>query len=344
MRNIKITALALLTAATALTVHAQDDLLQALSVSFTIYTQGTPISNSSGGTNNVVDKQSFGTKDLIAAVTGNAFTNGELLVRVTPTPILVTNITAIGSTNLILTNISTSTEIVSNALLFDGTSNYIGATNITFGTNIVDIGGTNVTVGTNSVTAGTNATLSSGTVNPFPIGTNTTMTVSNITNASGYVVGTNYTITTNALTVITNIKTGDGWWGTYNTKTKAGPTPISTNVHFSVTTEDVYADTNNIAAYVHGETVRKNGEINFGTTDAIRTLVLSNSTMQIRLRGYAKGHLVAVSLTSPPTAGSTVYSQDYIWDAAGSGISNAVPVTPLVVEGGVVEAFYKLHK
>lgn len=334
--KLKQSMLALLIAASTLTVRAQDTLLQAVTVDFTFYSQGTPVSNSSGGTNNVVDHQGFGIRDLIRTLSASGtFNPGDILVRVTPTPIYVTNIVPVSTTNLVLTNISTSTEIVSNAILFLGVSNYIGTTNVTFGTNIVAIDGVDVTLGTNSATVSNNATLSSGTANPMFIGTNTTVTMTNLTNAAGYITGTNYTFVINAVNIVTNNKTGAGSWAVYNRGTL---TPISTNVYFDIHTDSVYTSPTNLA-YVHGEIIRHNGEINFGTTDEIRTLILSNSTMQIKLDGYAKGHLVPVSLGGTATS-PVVYSQNYTWIGNGSGIiSNTVPS---VISGGIIEGFYKL--
>ncbi len=322
--------LALLVAASALTVHAQDDLLQALSVQFTFYTQGPPVANHAGGTNYIAEKQSFGTKDLIRTVSASGtFSAGDTLSRLTPTPIYVTNLVPVSTTNLILTNISTSTEIVSNALLFGSDSNFIGDTNVTFGTNIVLVGGVSVTIGTNFATVGTN-------LPPLAIGTNTSVTTSNLTNAAGYIVGTNYTFVMNEVNIVTNNKTGPGAWVVYNTHTKT-TTPISTNVYFDIHTAAVYSSPTNLA-YVHGENIRHNGEIQFGTTDEIRTLILSNSTMRIKLNGYAKGRLVPVSLGG----GAVVYSQDYHWTGGGSGIISNT--TPSVITGEITEFFYKLLK
>ncbi len=53
--RLKLTVLALLIAAPGMTAHAQTNLLQAVTVGFTFYSQGAPVITSSG-TNNVVDK------------------------------------------------------------------------------------------------------------------------------------------------------------------------------------------------------------------------------------------------------------------------------------------------
>ena len=338
-KKLKLSALALMVAAAAVTAQAQDTLLQAVSVNFTFYSQGKSMVTSSGNTNNFVDHQGFGIKDLIKAL-GVSYVSGDVLARSTPTPIYTTNIVPGTVTNLIITNISTSTEIVSNAILFLGASNYIGDTNVTFGTNIVLIGGVPVTLGTNYATVGTNLVLSpASTAAPMLIGTNTTVTTTNLTNAAGFVVGTNYTFVNNTVNVVTTNKTGPGTWVIYNTGTKT-TTPIPTNVFFDIHTEVVYKSPTNLA-YMHGETIKHDGEIDFGSTDEIRALVLSNSTTQIRLDGYAHGHLVPVSLGTTATA-PVVYSQDYHWFGNGSGlISNTVPS---VISGEISEGFFKLLK
>lgn len=328
MRKLKITLLAVLALA-AIAVRAQDSVLQAVSVNLTLFTQGGPVVNSAAGTTNyTVGHQSFSTKDLIAAVTGSNFVNGQLLVRVTPTPIISTNIVAVSSTNLVLTNLG---DVSSNALILGASSNFIGATNVTFGTNRVTIGGTNVTLGTNTATAG-------GTT--LTIGTNTTMSTTVLTNTNGYVIGTNYAFTINALTVVTNIVTANGSWCIYNSKTHAGPTAISSNVYFDIHTDLIYGDTNGVPALIAGESLRANNRITSGVSDAIRSLVLSNATARLRLSGYSKGHLTAVNInTNARSAAEYVYSQDFIWNAFGSGV--LTNVLPVVAEGTVTETFYK---
>jgi hypothetical protein len=42
----------------------------------------------------------------------------------------VANLAPVRTTNLVITNISTNLEVVSNAVLFGGTSNYTGSTNM----------------------------------------------------------------------------------------------------------------------------------------------------------------------------------------------------------------------
>jgi hypothetical protein len=326
-KKLKIAALAMMAAASAVTAQAQDSLVQAVSVGLTFYSQGTPVVHSSGVTNNVVVKQSFGTKDLIKAITGAAPGRGDILARVTPTEVVVnvTNLVPVSTNTLVITNISTSLAI-SNAFILNGVSNYIGNTNVTFGTNIVVIGGIPVTLGTNAAIIATPAGISNF------LGTNTTVTSTSLTNS------TNYAFVANTLnvTTVTN-KTGKGSWVIYNTSTKTS-TPIPTNVYFDIHTAVVYHSPTNLA-YVHGETIKHNGEIEFGSTDEIRTLVLSNATMQIRLAGFASGHLVPVSLGRTVTS-PVVDSQDYHWSGEGSGlVSNSVPT---VISGNVQEGYFKL--
>jgi hypothetical protein len=335
-KKLKLSALALIVAAAAVTAHAQTNLLQAVSVDFTFYSQGTPVVNSSGGTNNVVDHQGFGIKDLIAAVKGSAFSHGDILARLTPVPIYATNLVQVSTTNLVISNSSTSTLTVTNGVFFDGISNNILNSNVFFGTNVVDINGTNVTLGTNTaiVVGGGNTNALS-----FDIGTNTTVTTTILTNAAGYNVGTSNYFVIYAVNVITNNQARTGSWIIYNTLAKT-TNAISTNVYFDIHTDTVYTSPTNLA-YVHGETIRHNGEINFGTTDEIRTLILSNSTTQIKMEGYAHGHVVPVSLGGTPTS-PVVYSQDYQWTGNGSGIiSNTVPT---VIAGDVSEDYLKLLK
>jgi len=139
-------------------------------------------------------------------------------------------------------------------------------------------------------------------------------------------------------TPVTNNAEGIATWEIYNTLNKS-LVPISTNVYFEVHTAHVYTETN-VPAYLHGETVRDNGRLAVGTTDEIRSLVLSNSTTQIRLQGYAHGHVVPVSLTSEPST-NTVYSRNYFWEGNGSGIISNQTV---ILDGTISEDFRKLQK
>lgn len=113
-------------------------------------------------------------------------------------------------------------------------------------------------------------------------------------------------------------------------------TPLNTNVLFNIYTDDVYSDGTNVAR-IHGETVTKNHEIKFGTTDEIRTFILSNATWNIKLSGYASGHYVPVSLGG----GAVSASQDFNWIGSGSGTGTNVPV---VISGGVSEDYSKFLK
>jgi hypothetical protein len=213
--KLKLSALALLIAAPALTAQAQTNLLQAVTVGFTVYSQGAPVTNSSSA-NNVVDQAFFGTKDLIRAVSASGtFNAGDVLARATT---------------------------VSNGAL------------------------------------------------------------------------------------------GTASWVIYN---KGTITPISTNVYFDVHTDDAYGGTD--PAYVRGVNITGNHVIKYGTTDEIRTMILSNSAWQIKLVGYARGHEVPVSLGGS----DVVYSQDYNWSGSGSGttgdsgnVVNGAYLSPIITSSG----------
>jgi hypothetical protein len=226
-KKLTIPVLSLLLAATALTAHAETNLLQSLTMAATVFSQGTPVVTDSG-TNNVVNKALFTTKDLIRILsTSGTYQNGDTLVRV-------------------------------------------------------------VTV-------------------------------------------TNTTDSTNPL--------GSSAWMIYNAKTTPVLTPINTNVYFDVHTHVVFDDGTNLAL-IHGESITRNGVIHFGTRDEFRTLVLSNSVWQIKLDGYAHGHLVPVSLDGK--GGDVVYSADYPeWNADGSGTMNS---NILVLNGQASENYFKLLK
>ena len=103
----------------------------------------------------------------------------------------------------------------------------------------------------------------------------------------------------------------------------------------------VYQDGTN-AAKIHGEVIRNDGEIRYGVTDEIRTLILSNSTWQIQLRGYAHGHVVPVSLGDDASA-TVVYSGDYAWTGSGSGVNNTNSAC-FVMDGGITEDYIELLK
>jgi hypothetical protein len=328
--------LALFATAAAVAVHAQStNLLQTVTVEFTAYSQGTPATTANGDVVNIVNHSSFGTKDLISALSASGTVNkGDMLVRETPVTnvvIYVTNLVPVGNTNLVITNISTSLEVVSNDLIFGGVTTYIGNTNVTYGTNILVIDGASVTIGSNTATYGTNV---------LAIGTNTTVTMTTLTNAAGEITGTSNYFVINALNVTpsTTNKLGTASWVIYNTKTTPKTTPISTNVYFDIHTDNIYGLTN--SAYIHGETIKANGEIKFGTTDEIRTLTLSNSMAQIRLVGYAHGVIVPVSLGTTASA-EVVDSQNYKWTGSGSGVISK-DATPAVIDGNITEIYFKL--
>lgn len=239
----------------------------------------------------------------------------------------MTNLVPTATNTLVITNESSTNLIVSNYFIFGSVSNYIGNTNYSFGTNIVYIGGAAVTLGTNILF------ISSPSASTNDLGTNTTVTTTSTTNS------TNYTFVANTLNVTTvSNTTGPGSWAIYNLGTKA-LTAIPTNVYFDIHTDLVYDDGTN-AAYTHGENIKHDGEIQYGTTDEIRTLVFSNATMNIKLAGYAHGHLVPVTLSGTGT--DVVHSQDYNWTGSGSGvISNTVPT---VIAGDISEQYFKLLK
>ncbi|MGD0812878.1 MAG: hypothetical protein ABSA83_04685 [Verrucomicrobiota bacterium] len=329
-KEIKLSALALLAAVAASTTTAQTNLLQAVSVGFATYQQGP--TNITTVTNYLVDKGSFGSKDLVNILSSNGFQNGDILVRATPviiTGVTVTNLEPGGTNILVITNESTSEEIVSNYLILNTNAPvFIGDTNVTYSSDTEVIDGLTVTLGTNIATVGTDTNALT-----LVVGTNTTVTVIPLTNGVGNPVGTSNIFVSNTLTnsVTPTNKLGTASWQIYNKHTKPQLTPISTNVYFNIYTDHVHADGTN-AALVHGQTVAKNGVIKFGTTDEIRILVLSNSAWNIKLQGYANGHYVPVSLGGS----DVVYSQTYNWTGSGSGTSNSVPV---ILDGFIDEDY-----
>jgi hypothetical protein len=313
------------------TQAATTNLLQSVSVSFTVFTQGAPIVTSKG-TNNVVSHNAFGSHDLVRAVSGT-YHSGDMLVRATPVtnaPVTVTNLVPVWTNTLLLTNTSTSTQVISNELIF-GTNNPIAiSTNVTFGTNIEVIGSIAVTLGSNIATAGATT---------IDVGTNTSVTASVVTNNVGFILGTNYVFVSNTLTnsaSSTNIL-GTASWQIFNPADHGTLTPISTNVTFAIYTDKVYDDTNAVAL-IHGEFIKRDHVIKSGTTEEIRTLILSNSTWNIKMVGYAHGHYVPVSLGGS----DVVYSQDLNWSGSGSGLMGTN--TPAVIEGNVLEDYFKFLK
>lgn len=334
LKKLCTAALAVIFATT--TAHATTNLLQAVTVAIDFYSQGTTITNASG-TNYNVNKGGLGVKDLIKMLSpSNVYDKGDILARATPITNEVvngTNLTVVSTTNLILTNTSTSLESISNEVIFAGLTNDIGGSNLVFSSSLEVIDGTNVTTGTNTAMVEMG-----GNVNPlsFVIGTNTTVTTTTLTNAVGEITGTNYAFAINALTSVpsgTNTL-GPPSWVIYNPKWSPPITPISTNVYFDIHRAHVYHDTNNLA-YVHGETVGHNHVIHFGTTDEIRVLVFSNASWQIRMQGYAAGRYIPVSLGG----NDVVYTQDYGWIGNGSGVSSNA--TDVVLQGDIGEAYFK---
>jgi hypothetical protein len=337
-KKLKLSALVSVMVGVAMGATAgTTNLLQSVEVTFTVFTQGTPVVKN-GDTNNIIDKGKFDTKALIAAVSPTSnFVNGEMLVRATPVSnavVLVTNLVPVWTNILVISNTSSSVDAISNDLIFNSNAPiYIGNTNVTYSTNTETIAGSVVTLGTNVATVGTNTNAVTVTV-----GTNTTVTVTVITNAFGFNVGTSNVFVSETITNVpssTNVL-GTASWDIYTPAghhTPATLTPISTNVIFNIFTDTVHDDsaTN---AIIHGETIGKNHVVKFGTTDEIRAFVLSNASWNIRLDGYSQGHYVTVNLGG----NDDVYSQDYNWTGSGSGLSNSVPT---VIEGGVTENYFK---
>jgi len=331
-KRLKLSALALLAAAAA-AANAETNLLQSVSVDFAIYSQG-PTNVVSGRTNYMVNGPGrFGTRELIGIVSSNGFQSGDVLARATPVtnvPVEVTNLVPSGTIIVVITNTSTSLEAVSNELSISdvngGSNTPIGADTVTFGANttLTDIDGTNVAVGTNTATYG---------VTSVVIGTNTTVSTVILTNADGYNVGssnifTSYNLETSSTT--TNAL-GTPSWVIFN---GGKITPISTNVCFNIYTDKIYGMTND-EAIVHGQQITKNEVIKYGTTDEIRTLILSNGDWNIKLQGYSHGHYVPVSLGGS----DVVYSQDFTWDGNGSGATTNS--TPIVIDAGIREVYFK---
>jgi len=335
-KSLKLSALALLAAAAASTTNAQTNLLQAVTVSFAVYSQGPTNGVGTGTTNYTVNGPGrFDSKALIQILSSNGFQTGDVLARATPVtnvPVEITNLVADGTIVLVITNESTSEEIVSNYLILGNNTNFIGDTNVTYGSNIEIIGGYTVTLGTNSATYGTNSLI---------VGTNTTVATSILTNAVGNAVGTSSGFTSYNLepSASTTNALGTPSWVIYNSnKGKPTITPINTGVYFDIHTDGVYGLTG-VPAYVHGEQITRKHVIKFGTTDEIRTLILSNGTWNIKLQGFSHGHSVPVSLGGT----DVVYSQDYTWTGDGSGTSTNS--TPVVIEGNsITEEYFKFLK
>jgi hypothetical protein len=332
LKTIKVSSLIVAFGAMVATVQAQT-LLQSVNVAFQVYTQGaTTVNPHNGNTNNIIDKSSYGTKDLIRDLTGS-YTSDELLVRATPLTNsgITTNIAAISMTNVTIT----TTNFTNTSLFVGSVSNFIGTNAVTFGTNIENIDGTNVTIGSNYVTVeGTN----------FFIGTNTTVTTSAFSSNDLGTVSTTYTFTANALTTTESSagRTGTPYYGIYNTHTKTLSTNLfaSTNVSFSAATAHVYKDTNTLA-YLHGETIQRDGVIHFATTDELRALfITTTSGKTAAVRGFAHGHAVAVSLGRDIAPAS---SFDYSWVANGSGtITNSTSTNIFIMDGVVTEQYFHL--
>jgi hypothetical protein len=338
-KRLELSALALLAAAAAATANAQTNLLQSVSVEFVIYSQG-PTNVVSGRTNYTVnDSGRFGTRELIGIVSSNGYHSGDVLARATPVTnvaVEVTNLVPIFTNIVVISNASTSLEAVTNELSISsingGAFANIGNDTVTFGanttTNLID--GATVAVGTNTATYGPTSQ---------SIGTNTTVTTITLTNADGYAIGTsNIFISYNLETSSTATnKLGTPSWVIYNDHNgKPAITPISTNLLFDIRRDLIYGLTN--SAYVHGETIRSNNVIRYGTTDEIRTLLLSNGVWNIRLQGYAHGRVVSVSLGGT----DVVYSQDYTWDGDGSGATTNS--TPIILDGDIREMYFKYLK
>lgn len=138
-------------------------------------------------------------------------------------------------------------------------------------------------------------------------------------------------------TPVTNGVTSTPSWVVFNKNTIPQITPISTNVDFDTHTDYAYGDGTNLA-FVHGETITRTYELKYGTTDEIRTLILSNSTWQVKLVGYAHGHVVPLSLPG----NDLVYSSDYNWKGSGSGTSTNSTV--VVMNGTIAETYFKTEK
>jgi hypothetical protein len=332
-KKLKLCGLALLAAVAAATARAETtNLLQAVTVQFTYYYQGTPGTDTAGNVVNIVEKSSFDTKKLIDDISASGTNKaGDVLVRVTP----VTNVVlvAVSTTNLVITNTSTSNTNINYDLVYGGTTNPIGATNVTFGTNIAVIDGASVTLNTNTAAIGTNTP-------PLVIGTNTTVTVTTLTNEIGVITGTNYAFVINALSNVpgTN-KLGAAYWAIYNSRASQKLTKISPSASFSIDRDRIYTLTN--SAYISGEVIKKNGVIVSGTTEDIRSMTLSNSTSQIRLNGYAHGRVVRVSLGKTASA-PVVKSSDYTWTGSGSGVVGGTNNTPIIIEGTIGENYLGL--
>lgn len=325
-RVLKYAVLAVLAVAAAISAKAETNLLQAVTVDLLYFSQG-PTNVNDGVTNYTVNGPiRLDTKYLINALSTNGYKSGDVLVRATPVTnvtVYVTNLVPTSTNTLLITNESTSEETVSNYLIFNsGSPVLIGNTNLSFTTNAS---------GSNSLTVAVYG------VDMLTVGTNATESSVELTNQVGNVVGTSYTFVNNTLNpVATGVNSlGTATWDIYNSVHHL-LSPISTNVYFDIHTDDTYGLTN-VPARVHGEQVTHQNVIKFRTTDEIRTLVLSNTTVNLKLVGYAHGHLASVALGG----GAVGTVQDYSWVGSGSG---TITNYPDVLTGGITEQYYKFLK
>jgi hypothetical protein len=344
-KNLKLTVLALLVTAAAVTAHAKTtNLLQSVTVSLNVYSQGTAVVTTSG-TKGVINHSILTTKALIQALkSSGTFNSGDVLVRVTPVPGYVTNLVPGSTTNLLITNESLVFGTVSNYFIINGDTPGIAISNtpVAFGTNIVVIDDTNVTLGLNTATVGDGTNIGASDLpNPLPIGSNTTVTLTTLTNAAGQIDGTNYVFVNNTLDVvsITN-NPRESSWAIFNKNSDPELTPIPTNILFDIRTELVYDDGTN-RAYMNGEKTNNNGRIGGGSTGQIRTLVLSNGNWNIRLQGYAAGSVE--NIVVGPTSSSFVYCPVDSWTGNGSGTTNNNS-TPVIINGSIHESYYAVLK
>lgn len=338
IRNLKLSALVLLAAAT-LTAHAKTtNLLESVSVMLTVYTQGPTVSTSLG-TANVLDHFAFPTKTLIQNLKASGtFNNGDILVRVTPYPNYVTNLVPVSTTNLVISNSSTSTANLTNIVTLGSTTPVnIAVSNLVFGTNIVVIDGTNVTLGLNTALVVSNATTNAQT---FVIGSNTTVTTTILTNAAGYNVGTNYAFVIYDLNLVSVMNLpSQSYWAIYNIGASPVLTPVPSNIHFDLYTDPIYGDGTNLAYMKNGNIIYRNGLMGDGTDQAYSTMVLSNIDWNIRLEGNVT--IVGVGDVHVGPASTYVYLPgSYNWTGGGTGTTTNS--TPAIIKGSIHQQFYKL--
>lgn len=346
----------------------QTNVLQNISLQFTVYQQGAV----TGGGKKLGDKvSSYSTKDFIAAmeaVTGTTFGNGAKLVQVTT----YSNLTVATGPGVLTNVFSTNVSMATNAYLEVGNSELLGS----------GFGDSSVTISNNVIETGTGGTVTSGAVTVITLGTSTNLVTT-------LEIGTNFITTltpspTNG--AVTNVQIV-----TQQIISNAPTSSVFTNVATSI--DILYGAANNllpVSDYISTSTnspevVVESGE-DLGETNAIITaqsgvsinnlsldyFTTANSAnnLNIYFTGFVKQSMKVDTLSS--TRGNKVVEDilggSSTWSVIGSGYSGggfttnssdptAIPVgntvsgnfvtgfltntTPVVVQGTVNISFLK---